>query len=182
MSIEQSLLDDKLIAGLAYFRNDVDNMVVTDRTGQTYEGADLYIYENIDKAMTQGIEVTAQYYLNDNCSVLFGYTYTDSEDESTGNDLTYTPDHSFSITPAYEYIPWGLGVSGIVEYNSDQYTDSDNTRVQKAHVVVDGKVFKRVGKVSKLTLEVDNIFDSDKGDDRYQRTGRTITLCLDMSF
>ncbi|WP_035235920.1 TonB-dependent receptor plug domain-containing protein [Desulfobacter vibrioformis] len=182
LSIEQSLLDDKLIVGLAYFRNDVDNMVVTDRTGQTYEGADLYIYENIDKAMTQGIEVTAQYYLNDNCSVLFGYTYTDSEDESTGNDLTYTPDHSFSITPAYEYIPWGLGVSGIVEYNSDQYTDSDNTRVQKAHVVVDGKVFKRVGKVSKLTLEVDNIFDSDKGDDRYQRTGRTITLCLDMSF
>ncbi|MGD9826362.1 TonB-dependent receptor domain-containing protein [Desulfobacter sp.] len=87
-----------LIAGLAYFRNDVDNMMVTDRTGQVYEGADLYIYENIDKAMTQGIEVTAQYYLNDNCSVLFGYTYT------------------------------------------------------------------------------------DKGDDRYQRTGRTITLCLDMLF
>ena len=182
LSIEHTMLDDRLITSLAYFRNDVDNMVVTDRTGQTYEGADLYIYENVEEAMVQGIEVTAQFYLNDNCSVLFGYTYTDSEDESTGNELTYTPTHSFTITPAYEYVPWGLGISGTLQYNSDQYTDDDNTRVQDAHVVVDGKLFKRVGQVSKLTLEVDNIFDSDKGNDRYQRTGRTITLGLDMEF
>ncbi|WP_321494935.1 TonB-dependent receptor [uncultured Desulfobacter sp.] len=181
-SIEQGMLDNRLIAGLAFFRNDVDNMVVTDRTGQTYEGADLYIYKNVDEAMVQGIEATAQLYLNDDFSVLFGYTYTDSEDKSTGNELTYTPEHSFSISPAYEYVPWGLGISGTLQYNSDQYIDEDNTRIQDAHVVVDGKVFKRVGKVSKLTVEVDNIFDSDKGNDRYQRTGRTITLCLDVLF
>ena len=182
LGIEQWMLDNRLMASLSYFRNDIDDMVVTDRTGQTYEGADLYIYENVDEATTQGIEVAAQFYPYDNFSILFGYTFTDSEDESTGNDLTYTPDHSFSLTPAYEYIPWGVGVSGTLGYNSDQYIDADNTRVQEAHVVVDGKLFKRVGKVSKLTLEVDNIFDSDKGNDRYQRTGRTITLCFDMVF
>ncbi|GAB6906514.1 TonB-dependent receptor [Desulfosarcina cetonica] len=180
--IEQWFLNNKGMVNLTFYRNEISDMVVTDTTGQTYEGAPLYIYENVDEATVQGVELTAQFYPTESFSLAAGYAFTDSEDESTGNDLTYTPDHSFSISPAYEYIPWGLGVSGTLSYVSDQYTDTDNTRVQEAHVLVDGKIFKRLTKMAKITLEVDNIFDSDHGDDRYTRTGRTFTLGMDMDF
>ncbi|BBO89508.1 TonB-dependent receptor plug domain-containing protein [Desulfosarcina ovata] len=180
--IEQWLFDNKGMVNISYFRNEITDMVVTDTTGQTYEDAPLYIYENVEEATVQGVEVTAQFYPNDSFSLTAGYTFTDSEDESTGNDLTYTPDHAFSISPAYEYMPWGLGVSGTLAYASDQYTDTDNTRTQDAHVIVDGKIFKRLSKMAKITFEMDNIFDSDHGDDRYTRTGRTFTVGMDMEF
>jgi outer membrane receptor for ferrienterochelin and colicins len=182
VGIEQWLFDNKGMVNLSYFRNDIEDMVVTDTTGQTYEGAPLYIYENVDEATVQGVELTAQFYPTDSFSLTAGYTYTESEDESTGNDLTYTPDHAFTISPAYEYKPWGLGASGTLVYTSDQYTNTDNTRIQEAHTVVDGKIFKRLSKVSKLTFEVDNIFDSDRGDNRYTRAGRTFTIGIDMAF
>lgn len=182
VGIEQWLFDNRGMINVTGFRNDINDMVVTDSTGQTYEGSPLYIYENVDKATVQGVEVAAQFYPTDNFSVMAGYTYTDSEDNESGLALTYTPNHEFTLSPAYEYEPWGLGASGTLVYASEQYTDDANTRTQDAHTVVDGKVFKRLSKVSKITLEVSNIFDADFGDERNVRAGRIIMLGLDMEF
>ena len=180
--IEQWFLENRGMVNVSYFRNEIDDMVVTDRTGQTYEGSDLYIYENVDEATVQGVEVTAQLFLNDSFSVSGGYAFTDSENESTGKELTYTPEHQFNISTAYEYLPLGLGMSATMVYASDQYTDDDNEYTQDAHVVVDAKIFKRLNKVAKLTFEADNIFDSDKGDERNYRTGRTFMIGIDIDY
>ncbi|BBO82299.1 TonB-dependent receptor [Desulfosarcina ovata subsp. sediminis] len=180
--IEQWLFDNKGMINVTYFRNEIDDMVLRYSTGELYQGCDLRTFKNVDEAMTQGVEVTVQFYPTDSFSLTAGYAFTDSEDKSTGNELTYTPEHAFTISPAYEYTPWGLGASGTLEYASDQYTDTDNTTIQEAHTVVDVKIFKRLSKQSKLTFEVDNVFDSDNGYERSYSVGRSFTLGIDMTF
>ena len=50
------------------------------------------------------------------------------------------------------------------------------------HTVVDAKIFKYLSDKAKLSLEADNIFDSDKGDEGNFRTGRTFTVKMDVYF
>jgi outer membrane receptor for ferrienterochelin and colicins len=182
VGLEQWLFDSKVILNLGCFRNDIEDMVVTEASDQTYNGAELRIYKNVEKAMTQGVEFSARIQLGDSFLVNAAYTYTDSEDEATGKELTYIPAHEFSLTPTYEYLPLGLGASATLACYSKQYTSEDHSTQIDGHCVVDAKVYKRIGKAAKLSLEADNIFDSDKGDERNFRSGQTVTAKLDIAF
>jgi outer membrane receptor for ferrienterochelin and colicins len=179
--IEQWLMDDQLILSASLFRNDVEDMVVREETGLLYDGLPLRSYYNVDEATTQGLEVSAKFNLRDftvNCS----YTYTDSENNETGMNLPYVPEHSFALTPSYTYDPYGIRFSGVLSYTGKQYKDSGNTSEIGQHTVIDARVAKQLGKCTTLSFEADNLFDSDKGDDGNYRTGRTFLVKLDYSF
>ncbi len=180
LGFEQWFLDDRLVVSLGLFRNDIDNLVITQTTGQTFNGQPLHIYRNVKEAVTQGGDLTARMLLNDYFTLAAGYTYTDSEDEETGLELTYTPHHQVHLSPAYEYKPLGLGVASVVSYASRQYSDAANLFEVDDHVVVDANVYKRLGERGKLSFQADNIFDSDKGDERNFRTGRTFLVKMDI--
>jgi outer membrane receptor for ferrienterochelin and colicins len=181
-SIEQWLLNEKISLSLGYFRNDIEDMVVDEISNETFNGEELRVYKNVNEAMTQGVEFMARVMLEDNLSLSAGYTYTESEDKSTGNELTYTPRHAVSLSPSYEYTPWGLGASATYSYFSRQFANTDNTTDVDAHSVVDAKIFKRMGKLAKLSLEADNLFDSDQGDKTSFRSGRVLLLRMNFDF
>jgi outer membrane receptor for ferrienterochelin and colicins len=181
-SIEQWLFDQGIMVNLGYFRNDVDDMVIREDTGTTYNGLPLKEYRNVEEAWTQGIEFMCRTYFDEEFSASLSYTYTDSENKETGKELPYTPKHVLSILPAYELEEYGLGTSATISYIGKQYTNSDNTDEIDAHTVVDAKIYKRLSDKAKLSFEADNIFDSDKGDEGNFRTGRTFTVKLDVSF
>ncbi|MDL2122862.1 MAG: TonB-dependent receptor [Deltaproteobacteria bacterium] len=181
-SIEQWLFDQGIMVNLGYFRNDVDDMVIREDTGTTYNGLPLKEYRNVEEAWTQGIEFMCRTYFAEEFSASLSYTYTDSENKETGKELIYTPKHVLSILPAYELKKYGLGTSATVSYIGKQYTNSDNTDEIDAHTVVDAKIYKNLSDKAKLSFEADNIFDSDKGDEGNFRTGRTFTVKLDVSF
>ncbi len=181
-SIEQFLFDQGIMVNLGCFRTDVDDMVVEEDTGTLYNGDPLHEYRNVDKAHTQGVEVLSRAYLSEEFSATLSYTYTESENEETGKDLTYVPEHSLTFTPAYELKEYGLGTSATISYIGKQYTKSDNTAQIDGHTVVDAKIYKHLSDKAKLSFEADNIFDSDKGDEGNFRTGRTFTVKLDVSF
>lgn len=181
-SIEQWLFDRRIMVNPGYFRNDVDDMVVREDTGTLYNGLPLLIYRNVEQAHTQGVEMLSRAYLTDEFSASLSYTYTESENEETGKDLTYVPKHSLAFSPAYELQEYGLGTSATILYIGKQYTDSDNTTQIDGHTVVDAKIYKHLSDKAKLSFEADNIFDSDKGDEGNFRTGRTFIAKLDVLF
>lgn len=180
--VEQRLFDDRIVMNLGFFRHEVEDMVIRVDTGTLYNNLPLMSYENVEKAWTQGVEFMCRARLAGAFEVVMAYTYTQTENEETGKELTYVPDHSFSLRPSYEFEDLRLGISAGVAYTGRQYTNSDNTGQIDAHTVVDGKIYKYLSSKCKLSLETDDIFDSGKSsEDRYY-AGRTFTLNLDLEF
>jgi outer membrane receptor for ferrienterochelin and colicins len=184
LGIEQWLSGGNIVLTAGYFRNDVTDMVVSEVSDETYNGADLYVYRNVEEAMTQGLECSARMQLGSDVLLQAAYTYSDTENKENGKALTLVPEHEFSLTPSYVYAPIGVGISATLSWLSKQYTDTDNTAELDSYMVVDAKVYKTLGSTAKLTFEADNVFDSDKGDKTYYfyRTGQTFTLKLDFAF
>ncbi len=181
-SIEKWLFDRCIMVNLGYFRNDVDDMVIREDTGTTYNGLPLKIYKNVEKAWTQGLELMCRTYLSKEFTASLSYTYTESENEETDKELTYVPKHSITFSPACDLKKYGLGASATISYIGKQYTNSDNTTQIDGHTVVDAKIYKYLSDKAKLSFEADNIFNSEKGDEANFRTGRTFTVKLDVSF
>ena len=182
VSTEKWLFEQDVMINLGYFRNDVDDMVVREDTGTTYNGLPLKIYKNVEKAWTQGLELMCRTYLTEEFSASLSYTYTDSENKEIGKELTYVPKHSLTFSPAYELKQYGLGTSATISYIGKQYTNLDNTAQIDKHTAVDAKIYKYLSDKTKLSFEGDNIFNSDKGDEGNFRNGRTFVVKLDVSF
>ena len=180
LGVEQWFWGDCLMTSIGGFRNEIKDMVIREDTGTLYNGLSLMIYQNVEEATTQGLELLAKMAYAD-FSITVSYTYTASENKETGKDLTYVPAHSFSLAPAYEW-GQGFGVSGVLVYTGKQYKDNDNSSRIDAHTVVDTRIYKELGDKAKVSFEADNIFDSDKGDDGNYRSGRTLLVKMDVFF
>lgn len=179
--IEHWLWDNRIALNFGLFRNDINDMVVTETTGRTFNGQPLHIYRNVKEAVTQGADAGIRAVLGKEVSIIASYTYLDTEDKDQGLELTYSPHHQVSLTPTYEYAPLGLGFSAVLSYSSQQYSDAANLLVVDEHLVVNANVSKRLSSKGKLTLQADNIFDSDKGDERSFREGQTFLVRLDIN-
>ena len=179
--VEQWLFQDRVSLSASAYRNDIEDMVVSETSGRTFNGQELRVYRNVSEAMTQGLDLTAKLLLNDSLTLAASYAYTDSENKENGLELTYTPNHALRFSPSYEYKPLGLGLSSSISYTSEQYSDAANLLPVDDHVVVDANISKRLGDKGKLTFQADNVFDSDKGDERNFREGRTFLVRLDIS-
>ena len=182
VSIEQWLMDQKIMVDLGFFRNEIDDMVISEDTGTLYNGLTLKRYKNIEKAVTQGIEVLCKAYLTDGLTTSFSYTYTDTENEETGKYLTYTSRHSASFSPSYDWDKYGAGISARLSYNSKQYTDTGNTQQIDAGATLDAKIYKQLSKMAKLSFEADDVFDSAPAREGRFHAGRTFTIKLDFKF
>jgi outer membrane receptor for ferrienterochelin and colicins len=179
--IEQWLIEDHLLINFGFFRNEVEDMVIRQDTGTLYDGLPLLTYRNVEKATTQGLELLTKFQRRD-FSLALAYTYTASEDKATGKDLTYVPEHSLSLTPAYEWPNRGLGISGVITHTGKQYKDSDNSVQIDSHTVIDARIYKKLDDKARLIIEADNLFDSDKGDEGNYRSGRMLLVKIDTSF
>jgi len=169
------------MTSLSLFRNDVEDMVIRQDTGTLYDGLPLMTYQNVEEAFTQGVEVLTKFNHQD-FSLTMAYTYTASEDKTTGKDLTYVPAHSLSLAPAYEWPDYGLVLSGVISHTGKQYKDSDNSSEIDGHTVVDARISKKLADHARLSFEVDNIFDSNKGDEGNYRSGRMLLVKMDVTF
>jgi outer membrane receptor for ferrienterochelin and colicins len=181
LGVEQWLFQDRVSLSVGAFRNDIEDMVVSETSGRTFNGQELRVYRNVSEAMTQGIDVGLRMLLGEDFTLAVSYTYTDSENKEDGLELTYSPNHTVRLSPSYEYKPLGIGLSSTLSYNSEQYSDTANLFPVDDHVVVDANIYKRLSSKGKLTLQADNIFDSDKGDERNFREGRTFLVRLDIN-
>jgi outer membrane receptor for ferrienterochelin and colicins len=182
ISLEQRLNADRMMLNLGYFRNDVDDLVVRVDTGTLYDGLPLMTYENVEKAWTQGLEFMCRAKFGYSLEVALAYTYTQTENEVSGKELTYVPDHSISLRPSYEWDDLKLGVSAGITYTGRQFTDVDNTTQIDSQTVVDAKIYKYLSSQCKLSFEADDIFDAKENTVNSFNTGRTFVAKLDLEF
>jgi outer membrane receptor for ferrienterochelin and colicins len=182
ISLEQRLNADRIMLNLGYFHNDLEDLVVRVDTGTLYNGLPLVVYENVEKGWTQGLEFMCRAKFGDSLEVALAYTYTQTENEASGKELTYVPDHSISLRPSYELKPLKLGVSAGITYTGRQYTDAGNTAQIDAQTVVDAKIYKYLSSSCKLSFEADDIFDAKENSVNSYYAGRTFVAKLDLEF
>jgi vitamin B12 transporter len=91
--VEQKLAGGKLVLGATWFQNDFDNLI-------QFDGGS-FTYANIARAETRGVEFTTAATPSDRIDLMFGYTWTDTEDRSTGEELLRRPAGKLSLAAHY---------------------------------------------------------------------------------
>ncbi len=171
---------------LSLFRNDVRDMIIR---YYTYRDIDndgvaekIRTFKNAKEAYTQGVELALRLSLwEDFLRLNLSYTYTDTEDEDIGKELPLVPQHVLATHLLVNHRAWGLTFDLGFQFVSDMYTNTTNTEKNPSYSVVDVKLIKRLGKAS-LSLEGNNIFDSDYGEPDRTWWGATWLVRFKMDF
>jgi vitamin B12 transporter len=87
-------INDSLSGSLTFFRSSYDELITFNPS--------TFILENISQATTQGIEVGSNCDLSNSVSLRLAYTYTDSQNDSTGESLLRRPRNKNSLTLVYK--------------------------------------------------------------------------------
>jgi vitamin B12 transporter len=159
--VEQNLWERRVRLAATYFRNDFKNLIqstLTDPVNFCFEA------QNVGKARSQGVEVEASVMPVDGFVLALAYTYTDSEDLTTGDPLRRVAPNALAVTATWEPLT-GLTLSGEVLVMSSQFEAPELPR-NPGYTVVNAAAsyrlpFKRWGFLSNVTLHLraTNIFN-----------------------
>lgn len=177
--VEQGI-NDRILFDLTLFRNDIKDKVLNIDTGEFEEGLPITTYKNVSKAYTQGLELGIKAILTKGLTGNLSYTFTDTENEDTGNEITYVPTNNITAGMTYDHTPWGLTFTANVQYADEMFTDTKNTKESDDYTLVDLKLSKRFGQYCTLSLEGNNIFDSDYGQPDREYLGATYLVRFKM--
>lgn len=181
LGVEQDL-GQKVVLDVTLFRNDVKDMVVWEESGDTIDGLPVKDAKNVGQAYTQGVEVGCNALLFKGFSLGLSYTYLQTEDKESDKELTYNPKHNFAANLVYTYKPLGVTCSLSGQWVSKMYTNSDNTSETDSYTVVDFKISKKITSFAELSLEGNNIFDSEYGQPERDWWGPTYLVRFKMDF
>lgn len=119
VGIEGAYGDDYAGGSLVLFRSDVDNLITRLELGNEVT------YQNVGRALLQGLELTA-FWRPWACLGLFvNYTYLDTEDKDTGRALDFRPPSVVNVEARYQ-ASFGLTAGAIYGYTSSQSYEPKN--------------------------------------------------------
>ena len=161
--VEQHLWARRVRLAATYFRNDFTDLIqstLIDPANFCFQA------QNVGKARTEGVEVEASVAPIDGLVLALAYTYTDSEDRTTGDPLRRIAENALAVTATWEPLP-GLTLSGEVQVMSSQFEAPGQPR-NPGYTVVNAAAayrlpIKRWGFLSNVTLHVraTNLFNED---------------------
>jgi vitamin B12 transporter len=88
--VEQDMVDGLIVLGATYFRNDFQNLILFD--------TNTFTLENIGSGRAHGVEVWSNTWLTDTLRMDASYTRTDTNDDSTGQQLARRPQHKGTVS------------------------------------------------------------------------------------
>jgi vitamin B12 transporter len=160
LGIDKQVLKDRLAVSVGYFHNSFDNLISFDP--QTF------VLNNIKSATTSGCEVSADLTFTQQLSLRTAYTYTDSQDDDTGEALLRRPKNKGSLTLSYSPTPrlrtmlqW-RGFSSRFDNDFSSYPARRTTLggYGLVNVTVSYQLTERV----ELLSRIDNLFDKEYED------------------
>ncbi|MFS2125679.1 TonB-dependent siderophore receptor [Pseudomonas sp. Pseusp97] len=206
---------DGLIAGLTYFRNDYKNKIesglspIDQATGGTgsYANAAIYQWENVPKALVEGLEGTLTIPLMEQLKWSNNFTYMlQSKNKETGDVLSVTPKYTLNsmldwqATDALSLqasVAWyGKQKPKKYDYHGDRVTGSANNQLSPYAIAGLSGTYVFSKNLS-FTAGVDNVFDKrlfregnaqgvngieGAGAATYNEPGRTLYTSLTASF
>jgi len=98
---------------LVLFRSDVDNLISRKEFGNWWE------YQNVDRALLQGLELTAFWHPWACLGLYVNYTYLDAQNRNTGQALDFRPPNVVNFEARYQ-AAFGLTAGAIYGYTSSQ--------------------------------------------------------------
>lgn len=134
---------------LSYFNIGFDNML-----DYNYASSQ---YDNIADAKIKGVEFNASKSL-DNLNVSANYTYTDTEDKTTGTQLSRRARHNANLQATYDWQQ--VSLTGIYQYQGTRFDANSNSSLA-AYNTLDIGVNYQLNDAWKLQLKANNIFDTD---------------------
>ncbi len=147
IGIEQPFLENRLVIGVAWFFNDIDNYI-------DYDYA--LGYQNIDEVKTQGIESTISWYPAECFDIQVGYTYTDTEDES-GERLDRRPLHKGTADLNFYPIK-NLQINLNALYTGER---DDDDQTLDAYTLINLATSYQLTENLKIFGRVNNLFDEE---------------------
>lgn len=180
------LLQRRLFVNAAVFRTEKTNA----RTQDPDDPNDTIVLDG--EQHVDGLELGAAGSLTEAWQIFAGYTFLDSEiDESNdpdeiGNELSNTPEHSFSLWTTYDINP-ALQVGAGAQYVGERYNNNANLRQAPDYWVYDAMASYRVHKNVSVRLNVQNLTDEKYidyvgGGHFIPGVGRTVLLGTSINF
>jgi len=172
------------------FYNEVDQLIQTELdTGATAgrnDGIQVFRYANVEHARTQGAEVTAGWQIRPGWKVSAGYTYLETEDLETGEQLPRRPRHQgqFSID-GQAPLP-GMSWLARVRSQSDEVVDAETDAISPAFTTLDLKLNQDIGQHLRLFTGINNVTNAQRNfndaSDFGPVSGRFIYVGLTLGF
>jgi vitamin B12 transporter len=152
--VEQELLKNRVILGATYFRNDFKDLILFEQG-----------YINIAKAKTEGVELFASAKPIDDLTLRINYTYTDTEDKTTGETLIRRPKNKIGVDLNYHFLKKGnanLGVIYVGRRDDKDFSISPPRRVKlDQYTLVNLAASYDISKNFQLFGRVENLLDKE---------------------
>lgn len=157
-------------AGLTWYRNDYHDKIEGGYNPEYNNGtADVYKWENVPKAVVQGLEGTLNFPITDSLKMNNNFTYIiDNENKSTGDYLSIIPKYTINSTLDWQATE-DLSVQGTLTWYGRQKpkklnyqgepTSGSELRQVSPYALVGMSATYNVTKYLDVTAGIDNIFD-----------------------
>jgi catecholate siderophore receptor len=180
------LLDERLSVNAAIFRTDKTNS----RTEDPTNASDTIILDGQQRV--DGIEFGVSGGLTEKWNAFASYTFLTSEilksnnASEVGNELSNTPQHTFSLWNVYK-LPLNFEVGGGLQFVDSRFSSNANTRTAPEYLLADAMAAYKINKDLTLRLNVYNVGDveyigSVGGGHFIPGAGRSATLTTEFKF
>lgn len=187
--------NDKVLAQATFFRNDIKNLI-------SYEIGENWVtvggppwapiivnippwpmrWINVDKAMTQGLELGIKTALWENFTADINYTFMDTEDKETGKQLTFRPEHLINFEMSYLLPVVDVLAVFELKWTGRRYADRENTNLLGDYTVMNLAFSKKITDNFELFTRVNNLGDRRKIFDEYDLDGISAMAGARMTF
>lgn len=157
VGVDQVVIKDRLSTSLTFFHNSFDELITFDPS--------TFVLENISSATTQGLEASVSVELSEDLSLRGAYTYTDTENDETGESLLRRPRNKGSLTAVYQptsrvrsQLQWRVYGS---RFDNDFNAFPPERVTLAGYGLVDLSVSYQLSDTLELFSRVDNLFDQE---------------------
>lgn len=176
---------DRFLIKTNFFRNDLQDAIRSNFTGMQ-DNRLTFVTDNVAEAFTEGLESSVQVHFAKHFSVSGSYTFINSEDKETGDELLGISRHTADWKLAFNHKPFGLNINLRGEYDDGWLFSSgrgESAAVSRSpsYVTWDMRLGKRFNRYLKLHFGIDNMFDRTERDFE-PRPGREIYSGFSLSY
>jgi len=157
IGFEQYLLDTRFSFGLTYYKNDFENLIDFD--------LGTFKYNNIGAAETKGVEIFANMEALGNFTLSGNYTFTNTENKSTGEAFIRRAKHKLGFDLFYRFdnrANANFNLSFIGDRDDNDFSTFPSKKVTlESYVLANIAAEYRLNSRIRLAGSIKNIFDSD---------------------
>ena len=160
IGVEQAFLENRVQFGATWFESRFDNLISTLWNDATVKAE----YLNIDEARSRGLELSLTLRPLETLTLAAGYTYTDAEDRTSGDELLRRPRDKYTLNLNYRLPTNGDLSLDLIHVGSRKDYDSEfpwPITTLKSYTVVNLAGSYPISEQLELTGRIENLFDED---------------------